>query len=124
MPAQTRSSQSAPRRRISDLEHLETVVESLANTTANFTNAAQKLIESDHEKVELIYKFLFLGEPGSSPPVPPFVISMQKNGDDIDSFKNSFSKFAWIVISILVTGIVSFIFAIYNKLILFSALVK
>lgn len=101
--------------RKSEISKLETLV-------ADFTQSAKTLVESDHEKTALMYDFLFVGKPDASPPVLPFVALMQRNTEDIITFKKSVNRFTWILIGILVSAAGVFTLAVYNHVFSLQAL--
>lgn len=86
-----------------------------------FTKSATDLIESDHKKVDLMYEFLFVGRPNDNPPLMPFVSIMQRNTDDIRSFKKAMNKAIWISVGLLLTALGGVFVAIYNHLVTIKA---
>lgn len=92
---------------LSEINRMETLV-------SDFVQSAKTLVESDHEKVALMYDFLFVGKPNESPPVLPFAALMQRNTEDISSFRKSVNRFAWILVSLLVSAVGIFTLAVYN----------
>jgi hypothetical protein len=91
-----------------------TELDRLENIVTQFIVSAKNLVESDHEKVALMYDFLFVGKPDAAPPVLPFVSLMQRNTDHIDSFKRGFNKIIWMGIGLLLTAAGIFTVAVYN----------
>lgn len=83
-------------------------LERLENTVNEFVKASQTLLESDHKKIDLVYDFLFVGQPAADPPVQPFVSMVQaaliSNRKDVDTINSWAGKIAWSVIGLLIGG--------------------
>lgn len=93
----------APKKPITsdDLERLE-------HTVDVFVEASKTLLEQDHKKIDLVYDFLFLGQPNADPPVAPFVSMVQaaltSNRNEINSIKSVAGKLIWSVIGLVIGG--------------------
>jgi hypothetical protein len=99
---------------------LEDVIANQTKLISDFISATQGLVEADHKKVDFVYEFLFIGKPDANPPVPPFIVSMQKNTDDISEFKGALSKLVWAIVGLIITGISLFTVTVYNHVYLIS----
>lgn len=93
-----------------DLERLESLV-------AVFTEKAEKMMVDDHKKIDLVYDFLFLGQPSADPPVPPFVsmvhASLNSHGDELKKIRAIGSRLLWSAAGtlggLLLSGVIWFI---------------
>lgn len=89
-----------------DLDRLEALV-------TEFTSKADKMLEEDHKKVELVYDFMFLGQPQADPPVLPFVAQVQNSLSShersINSIRSAASRVFWIIVGLLMGGAFWFI---------------
>jgi hypothetical protein len=95
----------------------EKLIESQSKLITDFTTATQGLVQAvqaDREKINFVYDFLFIGKPEANPPVPPFVVSMQRNTEDIDDFKKVAGRLLWAMVGLILTGISLFTVAVYN----------
>ena len=84
-------------------------VEILAQTVCDYIKAA----EAEKQKTDMMYKFLFVGEPEKQPPILPFVFVVKQQGDDIALFKEWFKRGVVVVATILTTALLTFGFWVF-----------
>jgi hypothetical protein len=88
-------------RRSDDLDRLEELV-------SEFVSTSKDMLKQDHEKVNLVYDFLFLGQPQAEPPVPPFVAQVQNSlinqSKEIDGIKSVAGKLIWSLVGLAIGG--------------------
>jgi hypothetical protein len=88
-------------RKAEDIDRLESIVE-------DFIKSSRDLLTEDHKKIDMVYEFLFLGQPQADPPVQPFVAQVQTaltgHGRDIDSMKTAASRLLWLIVGLVIGG--------------------
>lgn len=100
-----------------ELTRLSVLVSEFTSTAKGMIESNQSIVMSNQAKIDLVYDFLFVGKPHESPPVPSFVSLVQRNAEDINSFKGSLSKLIWILVGLAVTGAAGIAVAMYNNFI-------
>lgn len=98
----------APRKqpRADDLDRLESLV-------SEFVGTSKTMLEADHRKIDIVYDFLFLGQPQADPPVPPFVSMVQSSltshKNQLNTINSIAGKLIWSLVGLLVGGVGWFI---------------
>jgi len=100
------------------IDRLEHLVEQFTKSASQLMESNQQMIKTDHEKVDLMYDFLFVGKPDASPPVNPFVTTVQRNVEDVSDFKRSITRIIWMIVAMLITAGGAFGLAVYNHVFL------
>ena len=101
-----------------ELSRLESLVENFVKSTKELVESNTALVKSDHEKLDMVYEFLFVGRPRHEPPVPPFVEIVRRNVEDVKDFRNGLKRLAWMMVGILLAALGAFTIAIYNHVFL------
>lgn len=79
----------------------------------DFVDSSRTMLENDHKKIDLVYDFLFLGQPTADPPVAPFVAQVQNSlsshSSQINRIQSIASRLLWLVVGAALTGATWFI---------------